>query len=166
LALGSRRLREIARWTFTGKRSQIRVSKIMLRRSKGWKIWQQGGRRGRNGLARCGGELPEAYREPLILRFVEGMSGPEIAARTGLTHGSVRVIYTAGCNCYAKNGRRPRGAREARKVYEKTTTCGWRWRARSEVQRIEKSLAQFRFSGEAPNFAAMTAAQPRSSFSR
>jgi len=33
-----------------------------------------------------------------------------------------------------------------------------------EVQRIEKSLAQFRFSGEAPNFAAMTAAQPRSSF--
>ena len=41
-------------------------------------------------------ELPEAYREPLILRFVEGMTGPEIAARTGLTHGSVRVNLHRG----------------------------------------------------------------------
>src|SRR5258707_12962246 len=35
--------------------------------------------------------LPEAYRETLVLRFVEGMTGPEIAARTGLTPASVRV---------------------------------------------------------------------------
>jgi RNA polymerase sigma-70 factor, ECF subfamily len=41
-------------------------------------------------------ELPETYREPLIMRFVEGMSGPEIAARTGLTHGSVRVNLHRG----------------------------------------------------------------------
>jgi RNA polymerase sigma-70 factor (ECF subfamily) len=41
-------------------------------------------------------QLPEAYREPLILRFVEGMTGPEIAARTGLTHGSVRVNLHRG----------------------------------------------------------------------
>jgi len=41
-------------------------------------------------------ELPESYREPLILRFVEGMSGPEIAERTGLTHGSVRVNLHRG----------------------------------------------------------------------
>ena len=41
-------------------------------------------------------ELPEAYREPLILRFVEGLTGPEIAARTGLTHGSVRVNLHRG----------------------------------------------------------------------
>jgi len=41
-------------------------------------------------------DLPDAYREPLILRFVEGMSGPEIAARTGLTHGSVRVNLHRG----------------------------------------------------------------------
>ncbi len=34
--------------------------------------------------------LPEAYRETLILRLVENMTGPEIAARTGMTHGSVR----------------------------------------------------------------------------
>jgi RNA polymerase sigma-70 factor (ECF subfamily) len=40
--------------------------------------------------------LPEAYREPLILRLVEGMTGPEIAARTGLRHGSVRVNLCRG----------------------------------------------------------------------
>jgi RNA polymerase sigma-70 factor (ECF subfamily) len=40
--------------------------------------------------------LPEAYREPLVLRLVEGMTGPEIAARTGLTHGSVRVNLHRG----------------------------------------------------------------------
>jgi RNA polymerase sigma-70 factor (ECF subfamily) len=40
--------------------------------------------------------LPDPYREPLILRLVEGMTGPEIAARTGLTHGSVRVNLYRG----------------------------------------------------------------------
>lgn len=40
--------------------------------------------------------LSEAYRETLILRLVEGMTGPEIAARTGLTHGSVRVNLHRG----------------------------------------------------------------------
>lgn len=40
--------------------------------------------------------LPEAYSETLILRLVEGMTGPEIAARTGLTHGSVRVNLCRG----------------------------------------------------------------------
>jgi RNA polymerase sigma-70 factor (ECF subfamily) len=40
--------------------------------------------------------LPEPYRVPLILRLVEGMTGPEIAARTGLTHGSVRVNLCRG----------------------------------------------------------------------
>ncbi len=40
--------------------------------------------------------LPEAYRETLVLRLVEGHSGPEIAARTGLTHGSVRVNLHRG----------------------------------------------------------------------
>jgi len=40
--------------------------------------------------------LPEAYREPLVLRFVEGMTGPEIAARTGLTAPSVRVNLHRG----------------------------------------------------------------------
>jgi RNA polymerase sigma-70 factor (ECF subfamily) len=40
--------------------------------------------------------LPEAYREPLILRLVEGMSGPEIAERVGLTPESVRVNLHRG----------------------------------------------------------------------
>lgn len=40
--------------------------------------------------------LPTPYVEPLMLRLVEGLSGPEIAARTGLTHGSVRVNLTRG----------------------------------------------------------------------
>jgi RNA polymerase sigma-70 factor (ECF subfamily) len=40
--------------------------------------------------------LPEAYHETLLLRLVEGMTGPEIAARTGLTPGSVRVNLHRG----------------------------------------------------------------------
>ena len=40
--------------------------------------------------------LPEAYRETLIMRLVEGMTGPEIAARTGLTPESVRVNLCRG----------------------------------------------------------------------
>jgi RNA polymerase sigma-70 factor, ECF subfamily len=41
-------------------------------------------------------ELPEAYRETLVLRLVEGMTGPEIASRTGLTPESVRVNLHRG----------------------------------------------------------------------
>jgi RNA polymerase sigma-70 factor (ECF subfamily) len=40
--------------------------------------------------------LPDCYREALILRLVEGLTGPEIAARTGMTHGSVRVNLHRG----------------------------------------------------------------------
>ena len=40
--------------------------------------------------------LPLAYRETLTLRFVEGMTGQEIAAKTGLTEGSVRVNLHRG----------------------------------------------------------------------
>ena len=40
--------------------------------------------------------LPEAYRDTLVLRLVEGMTGPEIAARTGLTAASVRVNLHRG----------------------------------------------------------------------
>jgi len=40
--------------------------------------------------------LPDVYRETLLLRLVEGMTGPEIAARTGLTPGSVRVNLHRG----------------------------------------------------------------------
>jgi RNA polymerase sigma-70 factor (ECF subfamily) len=40
--------------------------------------------------------LPEAYRDTVMLRLVEGMTGPEIAERTGLTAGSVRVNLHRG----------------------------------------------------------------------
>ena len=40
--------------------------------------------------------LPEAYSETLVLRLVEGMTGPEIAERTGLTAASVRVNLHRG----------------------------------------------------------------------
>jgi RNA polymerase sigma-70 factor, ECF subfamily len=40
--------------------------------------------------------LPEAYRETLVLRLVEGLDGPRIARRTGLTPGSVRVNLCRG----------------------------------------------------------------------
>ena len=40
--------------------------------------------------------LPEAYRETMMLRLVEGMSGQEIASRTGLTPASVRVNLHRG----------------------------------------------------------------------
>jgi RNA polymerase sigma-70 factor (ECF subfamily) len=40
--------------------------------------------------------LPEAYKETLVLRLVEGMTGPEIAEQTGLTPDSVRVNLHRG----------------------------------------------------------------------
>lgn len=40
--------------------------------------------------------LPEAYQETLVLRLVEGMTGPEIAAQVGLTPESVRVNLHRG----------------------------------------------------------------------
>jgi len=40
--------------------------------------------------------LPGAYRETLVLRLVEGLTGPEIAERTGLQPGSVRVNLHRG----------------------------------------------------------------------
>jgi len=41
-------------------------------------------------------KLPEAYRETLLMRLVEGMTGAEIADRSGLTPGSVRVNLHRG----------------------------------------------------------------------
>ncbi len=41
-------------------------------------------------------ELPGAYRETLLMRLVEGMTGPEIADRAGLKPESVRVNLHRG----------------------------------------------------------------------
>jgi RNA polymerase sigma-70 factor, ECF subfamily len=57
--------------------------------------------------------LPETYREILLLRLVEGMTGPEIAAHTGLKHGSVRVNLHRGMQqLREKLARVLRGAQE------------------------------------------------------
>ncbi len=40
--------------------------------------------------------LPDAFREPLLMRLVCGMSGPEIAERLDMTPGSVRVNLHRG----------------------------------------------------------------------
>jgi RNA polymerase sigma-70 factor, ECF subfamily len=40
--------------------------------------------------------LPDAYKETLILRLVEGLTGNEIAEQTGLTPDSVRVNLHRG----------------------------------------------------------------------
>ena len=40
--------------------------------------------------------LPETYRDTLLMRLVEGMSGAEIAERSGLTPASVRVNLHRG----------------------------------------------------------------------
>ncbi|MCG3135751.1 MAG: RNA polymerase sigma factor CarQ [Planctomycetes bacterium] len=41
-------------------------------------------------------KLPDAYRETLLMRLAEGLTGREIAARTGLAEGSVRVNLCRG----------------------------------------------------------------------
>ncbi len=47
-------------------------------------------------------EMPDSYRETLILRLVEGMTGPEIADQTGLKHESVRVNLHRGMKMLRK----------------------------------------------------------------
>ena len=54
--------------------------------------------------------LPPAYRETLVLRLVEGMTGNEIAARTGLAPASVRVNLHRGMKLLREQ---LSGAREA-----------------------------------------------------
>jgi len=46
--------------------------------------------------------LPDAYSETLIMRLVEGMTGPEIAEATGMTHDSVRVNLHRGMKMLRK----------------------------------------------------------------
>jgi len=63
------------------------------------------------GVLRLIRGLPEAYRETLLLRLVEGMSGEEISRRTGLSPGSVRVNLHRGMKLLRERleGRRPDG---------------------------------------------------------
>ena len=47
-------------------------------------------------------EMPEAYKDTLMMRLVEGMTGPEIAESTGLSHSSVRVNLHRGMRILRK----------------------------------------------------------------
>jgi len=65
--------------------------------------------------------LPEAYRETMIMRLVEGMNGPEIAERTGLTPESVRVNLCRGMKLLrdqlrVSTARRPAAAADAEAI--------------------------------------------------
>jgi len=46
--------------------------------------------------------LSETYRETLILRLVEGMTGPEIAARTGVTPVPFASTYIGGYSSFGQ----------------------------------------------------------------
>jgi RNA polymerase sigma-70 factor (ECF subfamily) len=78
------------------------LAKDSLRRSKRWvpllrDLWTGPACDPEAGRALAAiRRLPECYRETLTLRFVEGMTGPEIAERTGLSHDSVRVNLHRG----------------------------------------------------------------------
>lgn len=62
-------------------------------------------------------KLPEAYRETLLMRLVEGMSGAEIAERSGLSPGSVRVNLHRGMTLLRQQlAPGPRGPRIERSV--------------------------------------------------
>lgn len=54
--------------------------------------------------------MPDAYRDTLSLRLVEGMTGPEIALQTGLAPESVRVNLHRGMKLL--RGRLQRGGKE------------------------------------------------------
>ena len=64
--------------------------------------------------------LPEAYRETLIMRLVEGMTGPEIAKVTGLTPQSVRVNLCRGMKMLRELAAGSEGKRAERKCGEET----------------------------------------------
>lgn len=50
----------------------------------------------RGRVLSCLEKIPEAYRETLVLRLAEGLSGPEIAERCGMKPDSVRVNLSRG----------------------------------------------------------------------
>ena len=54
------------------------------------------------------GDLPKAYRETVTLRVLHGMTGPEIARRTGHSAGSVRVNLHRGMKLLREKLRRVR----------------------------------------------------------
>ena len=92
----------------TGARPRLQVDHLRRGKRMNGLLRLVGLRGGRSGAGRDGvsieaervlagiRELPEAYHETLVLRLVEGLTGPQIAAALDMTHGSVRVNLTRG----------------------------------------------------------------------
>lgn len=57
-------------------------------------------------------ELPEAYRETLVMRLVEDLTGPEIAEHTGMSPDSVRVHLHRGMKLLRERLGESRGEKE------------------------------------------------------
>jgi RNA polymerase sigma-70 factor (ECF subfamily) len=53
--------------------------------------------------------LPEHYRVPIWLRYAQGLSGPEVASRLGVSHGSLRVVLHRGTKLLREKLRRVLG---------------------------------------------------------
>ena len=90
--------------------------------------------------------LPEAYRETLVLRLVEGMTGPEIAARTGLTAASVRVNLHRGMKMLRERTR-------TMTDHEPDAPSDYLWDGTGapdeEIVRLEETLRPLRHQGDA-----------------
>lgn len=67
-----------------------------------------------NAARRAIRSLPKAYRETMTMRVIQGMSGPEIADRTGLSAGSVRVNLHRGMKLLREQLDRSSAARPRR----------------------------------------------------
>ena len=68
-----------------------------------------------NAALRAIRSLPRAYRQTVAMRIVHGMTGPEIADRTGLSAGSVRVNLHRGMKLLRQQLDRSSAARLRRK---------------------------------------------------
>jgi RNA polymerase sigma factor (sigma-70 family) len=104
--------------------------------------------------------LPQAYRETLILRLVEQMTGPEIAARTGLTPGSVRVNLHRGMQqLRAKLSLMDTGRQQDNQPHEPISDYLWDKSGEPdpEIQRLESLLQEFQHDQPVPAFPAVNA---------
>ena len=81
--------------------------------------------------------LPETYSETLVLRLIEGMTGPEIADKTGLTPDSVRVNLHRGMKLLRKNSESRFKKMKDDYLWNKTGND-------SEIEKLENTLQIFR----------------------
>ncbi|MHC4914170.1 MAG: RNA polymerase sigma factor [Planctomycetota bacterium] len=59
--------------------------------------------------------LPDHYRIPIWLRYAEGLSGPEVAERLGVSHAALRVVLHRGTRILREKLRRALGPEGGRR---------------------------------------------------